>query len=612
MPLIIDGVSVPIEASADAAGFAKAKKAIDEVRAAEAAMTQKQKQDAADSKKIIADISKQKQDAAKAEQKAIDDARKAEEKAEQAKQKAIQQTTQALTRQREQMERLSMIGRSMAVAGAAIWGAAGLAAKNFVDNASEADRVANKWRDSTERISEAQLRLGREVADILNPEYSKLADTLENVMSALGRNPQVLSSVLQMGGTLLAGGTAVAGLASIAKQLSGLALMTGNAGLGQAAGAIGKVSEIALYATTVVLAAEAGLAIGNSIQKALGLGSGQESWSDVLQTFLDLPPAMLVIFQNGLNAIMAKLGIKASLNIPIVRAVVPGAQANTAPVRSGGLSPDERGEANTKPDTAAIAAAAAETARREALTHDRNMKLIDAQKKLASDQAAIQDKMLTETQNFLASEAQAQTAYYNSRTDMIRAENIQDQRAEEDHQKKIQQIHRDAADQELQLAQSRDALGLVRAKRDEERKRSDEESSYRTEVKRRNQDLAEKLRVMDRDFALQRQYRLREYNLKMQTYQAEVQAAQTAYQAIINAIYQLRQAAAIAPGAPGNAASRAYAGVGTADYGGSASSSNTTTVTINGGALSMTQVRQQVDQAAKTAAVKAVGAAIAV
>lgn len=591
MPLVVDGVSIPIEAIPNQQAFQAAQKMIQDTNKAQ------------NEQNKILDERKAK---IKNEQDAI-------QKAETAKQKAIQQTTAALMKQREQMERLMQIGRQMAVAGGAIVGAFTLAAKNFVDKASAADKVANKWRDSTDRITEAQMKLGRVAADVLNPTYSQLADTMEKVAALFQNNPQMASSALSMGATLLAGGGAVAALANMSKTLLTLGSMTGSAGLAGAGSALGKVSEIALYATTVVLAAEAGLAIGNAIQKAAGIGQGKESWADVLQTFLDIPPAMLTIFQNGMNAILAKLGIHASLNIPIVRARVPGSQATTSPTRAGGQSPDERGEAGLTDAQRQASLKAAEDAAKEsqrlaALDHERNMKLLDAKKAEAQKEADIHKAMADETQQFLQSEKDATQDYYNRRSDMARAAGVEAQRAEEDHQKKIKQILEEGNVKINQAAQDRDALALVRAKRDTEKARSDEEANYRVEVKRRNQDFAEKIREMDRDFSIERSRRLREYEFKQKAYQAEVEMAQAAYQAIVNSLLQLKRDTGPTY-TNGVESSRNYAGA--SQVNSSTSTSSTATVNLNAGALSVRQVQNIATGAATAAALKALGGMVA-
>jgi len=503
----------------------------------------------------------------------------------------------------------------ISIAGAAIVGGFILAAKNFADSANENDAVAKRWKNSTDELTAAQMRLGRVAADVLNPAYEKLADIMTDIANKAGGNTNAASGVLGIGVSLLAGGTVFSGITKLASMLTGLAATSGSAGTAVAATAVaGAAIPVAVTALALGIGATIGEAIGNAVNKALNQPNQNlfeiSNTAQLVKTVFD--PITLAAagmkaagFADGAAILFNVAKMLNGLPIDVVSAVA-GVD------RGGGRGKIVPNQKSRNDYFQGLLDTAKEDARREALTHELNMKLIDAQKKLAADQTSITNKMSAEMMSFLNSENQAYTAYYNSRTDMIRSENIADQRAEKDHQKKIFQIHRDAGDQELQLAQSRDALGLVRAKRDEERTRSDEESNYRTEVKRRNQDLAEKLRIMDRDYALQRQYRLREYNLKMQTYQAEMEAAQVAYQSIINAIYQLRQASLINTGAPGQAASRAYAGIGTPGYGGSVATSNTTTVNIQGGALNMNQVQQSIDSAARRAALNVVGRAFAV
>lgn len=590
MPLVVDGVEIPISIKPDTQSAARAARAIDDIN-----KRHKEQNDLIDKRKSLI----------KAEADMV-------QKAEAAKQKAMAATIAAMNQQREKMEKIAQIGVQFAATGGAIFGGMIASAQNFVASASEADQVAQRWKDSTDKITEANMRLGREVANSLNPAYEKLADTLGGIVGDLERNPEMLSGMLRVGAELLAGGTAIVVLANIAKQFATLGAMTGSAGFGKAAGAVGKISELALYATTVVIAAEAGLALGNAVQKALGIGEGQETWKDVAQTFLDIPPAMLTIFQQGMNAILEKIGISAKLNIPVPRIILPGGN-NT-------------GQSREEMRMAELRERALEAARRQQEQWDRAnaqrreqamqaqearaQKMLDAQKNLANQEAAIRQKMADTTRQFIQTEADAHRDYYNRRSDMARQAGIESQRAEQDHQRRIREILRRGNERVMQAAQQRDALGLIRAKREMEQGRQSEEENYRIEARRRNEDFAERIRQMDRDFAIQRQQRLREYEFKMQAYQAEVAAAQQAYQAIIASILQMRHALSRTAATGRVMTGRVgvdYASVSNARPAGSSTAN--ANVNINAGAMNMNQVQKIATQSAMRAAATAMEAA---
>ena len=156
-----------------------------------------------------------------------------------------------------------------------------------------------------------------------------------------------------------------------------------------------------------------------------------------------------------------------------------------------------------------------------------------ATKQFEAKRADIEKAQMELTRSFLQADKQAHQDYYNQRSDIARQAGIEASRAEEDHQKNIAKIQRDSDARIFGMVQERDALGIVQEKRNAETQRQDAESQYRTEVSRRNQDMAERLRIMDREFALTNERRLAEYNYSISLKNAEVTAAQMAYDAIV-------------------------------------------------------------------------------
>jgi len=589
MALVVDGVEIPIEVLPDAQSFAAANRALDE--------TLKRGQ------KLIEQSDKRK----KAQKEEADRV----VAAERAKQKAIEETTKKINQQREKMEKLAQIGTQMAMLGAAAMAPFVASLNSYISNASEADKVAQRWKTSTDKIADAQARLGRETASVLNPALEKTADLVSKAMSSLEKNPAALSGLLSMGATLIAGGGAVAALATVSKQLATMSSLTGNVGMGKVAGGVGKLSEVALYATSVILAAETGLALGNAINKALG--QDEQTWKDIFVTWLSLPAAMLKILGDGLAKIplFGDTGKQLSdLAIDMRAFAERGADRILGPDAEPYQAP---GEMKTKADDEArqkiIAEGMKAAEERAKIERDTQQKIMDAQKSYADKRASIEKSIADAARQFNQQESDAYQDYQNQRSDAIQQHNIENQRAEEDHQQRIAQIQRESRERIEGLVSQRDALGIVREKRAAAAKIGEENENYNKEKRRRNQDFQNKLREMDRNFQIEAQRRSREYEFMQQARQAELQSAQTVYQAMLQMLQQARQAALQAT----QSMNTPYAGVPTASgsgYGASSNpyatsaqrsggggSSSTSNVTVNGGGLSVSQTMQVVNQA---------------
>ena len=108
-------------------------------------------------------------------------------------------------------------------------------------------------------------------------------------------------------------------------------------------------------------------------------------------------------------------------------------------------------------------------------------------------------------------DTEAENTYYEQRRKLLENYNVDLQRMEEDHQRKMLEMQQDNNDRVADLTDARDALGLWREKRDYERQRKQAEEEYGVEVARKNQDLARRLAEMDTEFAAARAKRLEEY-----------------------------------------------------------------------------------------------------
>ena len=135
---------------------------------------------------------------------------------------------------RESMEKLQQVGTTLATTGAAILAPFVASASKYVQVAGKAEKESSKWLDSTSRLEESQLRLGRATASILNPALEKTATIAERMVSAVERNPQILQAVMALGGGLVGVGamlTVVSQVGRMIANMQALSMQGGAAGV---------------------------------------------------------------------------------------------------------------------------------------------------------------------------------------------------------------------------------------------------------------------------------------------------------------------------------------------------------------------------------------------
>jgi len=120
----------------------------------------------------------------------------------------------------------------------------------------------------------------------------------------------------------------------------------------------------------------------------------------------------------------------------------------------------------------------------------------------------------TQQQNardFAKSESQASKTYYNERMKAARDYGIEVQRMEEDHQRKMLQMQQDHDLKIQDLLFNNDAFGILAEKRSYEKSRSQEETNYAVEARRKSEDFARRLSDMEAQFASERANRIADY-----------------------------------------------------------------------------------------------------
>lgn len=420
--------------------------------------------------------------------------------------KAQQNYQTALSSITSQSAKNMLLGQRISMLGGTILAPFLLSLKSFVDKAGEGDAVANRWKNSMESLASSSQDVGRVVANELNPALEKTAALVADAVNALEKNPELAGSILRIGGGLTAGGAAFSGLSMLSQTFA-------NAGNLKAAQAAGKLGTVALTATAVYLGAEAGLALGNTINKLLGVEA--QDWSDIGNT---AKRAFLLPFLAGAEA-LKKLGFdkEASQLQGLVNSTV------------------ELG--NAAEDTSYKAKAAAgivSTYAKEAQAGAEKSARIAERAKVQIEKQAQASEKLTQLKK---QESDALEAFNRANADAVakriaderaaRAQaNLDAQRAERSHANAIKKIKRDGQRAEAEATANRDALALEEAKRNTQDQLAEENDRYAEEKRTLRENLNIRLREIAQNFEAERNRRLQEFQYAQQIRQLEIQAAQ--------------------------------------------------------------------------------------
>ncbi len=113
--------------------------------------------------------------------------------------KEAQAVIEASNQMKEKADRLEGIGTRIAGVGAAISGPFILAATTYVQKAGQSEEISRKWLATTERMSEAQMRIGRVAAEAILPTLEKVANLAETAAAFAEKHPNIVAAALTIG-----------------------------------------------------------------------------------------------------------------------------------------------------------------------------------------------------------------------------------------------------------------------------------------------------------------------------------------------------------------------------------------------------------------------------
>jgi len=440
---------------------------------------------------------------------------------------------------------LQMTGRQLQGMSASFFGMA----SNFAENADAGNKTAERWLAATERINDAQMRIGATLATAVQPYLEQLADLAEKAANFAEEHPEVVKAIAGLAaGTFAAGAAMMAiglpmNIAATGMQLGGMMGIGGAAaGAAGAGGAgIGAAAVPVIAGLVVSVLAYMGASwIFDKIKQP-----GQES---LTQEAGKSSLMISGIFSVGLGKLTDTLGLTDGAAEQAAR----GAQKMVNAFDRIGEAAPEAGKAieqafDKEKWASAVnafidyrkAEADAEreySERRSEIVRDYAEQRSEIEARYEQQRTQImqnyartraraeqdfrrqQDQAAAE---FARAEREAYADYQQQRTEAVSSYNQQIEDLESAHRERLRKMAEDHESRVEELVAARDALGLVAEQRRYRREKAEENRSYQEERRQARQDLRNRLAEMDAEYQAEKSSRAAEFARKQQESQEE-------------------------------------------------------------------------------------------
>lgn len=492
----------------------------------------------------------------------------------------LTQTQMKFQQLKQSAAEFGQVAGTLTVVGGVLTGGLVASANNYVQTMGTITKASAEWLGYQEDIKDANLEIGKEATTALLPAYKAAAEFMKNIAAVVGANPWIVQAALYAGGAATAIGAAGAVISQIAKVMADMGLLLakmeaskaanlvpnpqgGFGGLeygpgGPAGGSsMSSLGTVTLMATSVIIGAEIGAAIGNWLGQIIyGEAYEKQGLDDAFVTLakiVQLPWKMLEAEIAKLPPSLAKAGIAF---VELMATILTAGTYNGAKyVTEKSAEIDEQAAANeaeqitmqevqafegfqkqmasieenydaqrlaiiTQYEQQAVAATEQYEAQR-----DQIIKNYEAQVAQVTENYAKQRAQAVE--NYEAQVAQVTEAHRQSSERAQAAFELASKRAAEAHAKEMQRMAEDHNSRILDLAGQRDALGIVKENQAYEKQRSRAEEAYQTQQQQRQEDFEIQQQQREEDF--QRQLEEMKANFEKQDAQAkEAHAAQLA------------------------------------------------------------------------------------
>lgn len=442
-----------------------------------------------------------------------------------------------LTDVREAADALSMVGETLAVAGAAMVAPFALAAQSYVQYAGRADVVSRRWLGNQRRLEQASLRVGRVAAQAILPVMEKVADLAEDAADFAEKHPGAIKAILGIGGTLAVVGAAAAtigrAVTMIATVRGGFVALARLAGGAAGAGAAGAGGAGVAGAAGAGAAGAGGLAAGGlALAGAGGLLAGAAGYQAITKTEIGRQMGLANLQQfaavaaAGLGKLVGGTELSHQWFVKVSGSLGAMDQA-TQSATEAALGLSKAGAAAVAPRGRMISQAAVDTFIAYRKVADQAEEDYQEQRATTIEQFG-ESQARAETQ-FRRSETRALQQYERQRASIFKRASDEDRKAEEDyyrerravaaqfgietvrmeedHQRNIERM-RQTFDvrQEGAIAQ-RNFDAFIQNERQYETDRRQSEEDFQTRAGRRNEDYGRQVSEMEQSFSRQKEQR---------------------------------------------------------------------------------------------------------
>lgn len=440
--------------------------------------------------------------------------------------------------------------------GAALW------ASNYVKNAKTANEITIQWKAETDRLSDAQNRIGGTLAKVELPVLQQLARLAENAANFVESHPDIVKAGLNIAGAvaLVSGiGLLVAkGIrlyADVGYMTATNALMAAETRLtaadialtaaveantvaqgGSTAGRIagGTVSAAGTAGAGItsnligIAGAASGVAVGVSIYDAIAQKYGLQKGMDILKEWATIGTMPIAGWWGAITGLYSGKGL------------VKGAESSMASTWNTMTSLLDIGGAKTTTTPTANRYSAFVTDNLQ-LFMDYQKQVSDAATNYSKQRLAIEtnyEKQRTEVvtgaaqaqkdaeanyqaetakayADYQQTETEAERTYYANRLKAARDNSQKLLEMEQDHQIETTRDLEDHNDRQKALLESRDGLAMFREDEQYEKDRRRKEEDYALEVSRVSEQTAQTLRDNETQFAAERAQRARAFQQQL-------------------------------------------------------------------------------------------------
>lgn len=451
------------------------------------------------------------------------------------------------------------------------------AGSKFRDMAGAFDPVAQKWSEASYKMEQSQMKIGRTMSSAMLPYMDKASEMLSDADKFIQANPQVVQGAaalagaaglagvlgqvaLSLGAVVKVAGSLIMGMGALAK-----AMVTTNLGAGATAG----VAVVAATAETKNFIDNIGQQVNwlqeNMIKDSKDIDEynakyeelkkknfmiagaiGMQGWSVKSQQELEIAKAAITakggpedkgsgksLVEQAFDAISEQVsGLVDAISKPVAGS--PTGTATVSAEDSPYLARAAEMWVDYQKDIAMEQTRYQQDLMRSQVQFDNQVidndrryeqeKLrtaLDYQRQLTDAAEEFNKQNAQLFKEYQKDDLKAEEDFYAQREESAAQYGEEVAQMEKDHAKEMRRMREDQVDSETEMAGQRDALGLVRAIRQNQKDRERAEEDYNEQLSDRNSQAAKDIADQSAQFQAERDQRLADYQLRLEENQTQ-------------------------------------------------------------------------------------------